>query len=193
MNALGSGVEEYRPHLNGCWTDLHHCPATHYLLCICCLCRSCRRALSEEVKQSNMPVDVCTAALQGVQGVLPFVSPSRRAALLAAVCTLSTRSAARSAVKAACLAFQQSLLDRGGQVLYSDSNTGAPLLPETVLIEWLQVSAMAMHMSSSITFQSTWPWLLFLTLCWWLCMPGRMWCRRPSVRQSLHVLLLTVT
>ncbi|DBA93897.1 TPA: hypothetical protein ACH3X3_013936 [Trebouxia sp. C0006] len=97
-----------------------------------------RRALSEEIKQSNMPVDVCTAALQGVQGVLPFVSPSRRAALLAAVCTLSTRSAARSAVKAACLAFQQSLLDKGGQVLYPDPSTGAILLPEAVLIEWLQ-------------------------------------------------------
>jgi len=92
-----------------------------------------------------MPVDVCTAALQGVQGVLPFVSPSRRAALLAAVCTLSTRSAARSAVKAACLAFQQSLLDKGGQVLYPDPSTGAILLPEAVLIEWLQVSTKAMH------------------------------------------------
>ncbi|KAL0040469.1 hypothetical protein WJX77_008083 [Trebouxia sp. C0004] len=97
-----------------------------------------RQALSEEIKQSNMPVDVCTAALQGVQGVLPFVSPSRRAALLAAVCSLSTRSAARSAVKAACLAFQQSLLDKGGRVLYPDPSTGATLLPEAVLIEWLQ-------------------------------------------------------
>ena len=92
-----------------------------------------------------MPVDVCTAALQGVQGVLPYVSSSRRAALLAAVCTLSTRSAARSAVKAACLAFQQSLLDKGGQVLYPDPSTGAILLPEAVLIEWLQVSTKAMH------------------------------------------------
>ncbi len=86
-----------------------------------------------------MPVDVCTAALQGVQGVLPFVSPARRATLLAAVCTLSHRSAARSAVKAACLTFQQALLAQGGQVLYPDPMTGVTLLPEAVLIEWLQV------------------------------------------------------
>ena len=104
-----------------------------------------RRALSEDVKQANMPLDVCTAALQGVQGVLPFVSPSRRATLLQAVCTLSSRSAARSAVKAACLSFQQTLLAKGGQVLYPDPVTGVPLLPEAVLIGWLQVKIQALR------------------------------------------------
>ena len=106
-----------------------------------CLQRLLRQALSEEVRQANMPVEVCTAALQGVQEVLPFVAPSRRAVLLAAVCTLSSRSAARSGVKAACLAFQHRLLAKGGQALYPDPRSGAPLLPEAVLIEWLLVGS----------------------------------------------------
>ena len=114
-----------------------HVSVTSLLTCIQQLFR---QALSEEVRQANMPVEVCTAALQGVQEVLPFVSPSRRAVLLAAVCTLSTRSAARSGVKAACLAFQHRLLAKGGQALYPDPRSGVPLLPEAVLIEWLLVS-----------------------------------------------------
>ena len=86
-----------------------------------------------------MPSEVCKAALQGIQRALPHVTPSRRAALLAAVTALSTRSAARSAAKAACISFQQELLDQGGQVIYPHPTTGVLLLPEDVLIDWVQV------------------------------------------------------
>lgn len=68
------------------------------------------------------------------------MSPARQAALLAAVTKLSSRVAARSAVKAACLEFQLGLLAKGGAVLHPEPTTGVPLLPEGVLIEWLQVS-----------------------------------------------------
>ena len=97
-----------------------------------------RQVLSEEVKQNKLPAEVCKAALDGVQGVLPYVSPSRRAALLTAVTALSSKSAARTAARAACLFFQQSLMTQGGQVLFAKSASEGPLLPEAVLIEWLQ-------------------------------------------------------
>lgn len=101
----------------------------------------CRQALAAEVTQASVPADVCGAALQGVQGALWHVAPPRRAALLAAASSLSSRATARSAVKAACLDFQLALLAKGGAVLYPDPVTGVPLLPEGVLIEWLQVSS----------------------------------------------------
>lgn len=68
------------------------------------------------------------------------VSPTRQAALLAAVTSLSSRAAARSAVKAACLEFQLALLAKGGAVLHPDPGTGVSQLPEAVLVQWLQVS-----------------------------------------------------
>ena len=105
----------------------------------------CRLALTEDVKQTSLPVDVCTAALQGVQAVLPHTSPERRAVLLSAVTSLSVRSSARSSIKGACLAFQQALLARGGEVLYPNAQTGVPLLPEAVIIEWVQVSQHALY------------------------------------------------
>lgn len=100
----------------------------------------CRLALAEDVKQASLPLDVCTAALQGVQAVLPHATPQRRAALLAAVTSLSVRSSVRSSIRAACLEFQQSLLAKGGAVLYPQPLTGVPLLPEDVVVEWVQVS-----------------------------------------------------
>lgn len=100
-----------------------------------------RQAVWDKVIQANMAAEVCRAALQGVQGALVYVSPSRQEALLAAVSSLSSRAAARSAVKAACLDFQLALLAKGGAVLHPNPGTGVPLLPEAVLIEWLQVSS----------------------------------------------------
>ena len=99
-----------------------------------------RQALSSKLAQASVPADVCRAALQGVQGALLCVSPTRQAALLAAVTSLSSRAAARSAVKAACLEFQLALLAKGGAVLHPDPGTGVPQLPEAVLVQWLQVS-----------------------------------------------------
>lgn len=100
----------------------------------------CRQAVSAEAAQANVPADVCRATLQGVQAGLVHVSTTRQAALLAAVSKLSSRAAARSAVKAACLEFQLGLLAKGGGVLHPDPGTGVALLPEAVLIEWLRVS-----------------------------------------------------
>ena len=89
-----------------------------------------------------MPLEVCKAALQGVQGVLPHVTTSRREALLAAVTALSSRAAARTAAKAACIGFQQALLAQGGQVIYPHPVTGIVLLPEGFFIQWVQVSVL---------------------------------------------------
>ena len=100
-----------------------------------------RQALSPKVTQASIPADVCRAALQGVQGALPCVTPARQAALLAAVSSLSSRAPARSAVKAACLEFQLALLAKGGAVLYPAPGTGVPQLPEEVLVKWLLVSS----------------------------------------------------
>ena len=100
-----------------------------------------RQALSSQITQASVPADVCRAALQGVQGALLCVSATRQAALLAAVTRLSSRAAARSAVKAACLEFQLALLAKGGALLYPDAGTGVPQLPEAVLVLWLQVSS----------------------------------------------------
>ena len=120
-------------HLQGCCRQLiqSHKPIT--------VCH--RQALSSKLAQASVPADVCRAALQGVQGALACVSSSRQAALLAAVTSLSSRAAARSAVKAACLEFQLGLLAKGGAVLYPDLGTGVPQLPEAVLVEWLVVSS----------------------------------------------------
>ena len=111
-----------------------------------------RQALSSQVTQASVPADVCRAALQGVQGALLCVTPTRQAALLAAVTSLSSRAAARSAVKAACLEFQLVLLAKGGAVLYPDPGTGVAQLPEAVLVEWLQVSRVV-HSSNVFELQ----------------------------------------
>lgn len=103
------------------------------------MCR--RQALSSQITQASVTADVCRAALQGVQGALLCVSPARQAALLAAVTSLGSRAAARSAVKAACLEFQLALLAKGGAVLSPHPGTGVPQLPEAVLVHWLQVSS----------------------------------------------------
>lgn len=100
----------------------------------------CRLGLAENVKQASLPLDVCTAALQGIQAVLPHTTPQRRAALLAAVTSLSVRSSARSSIRGACLEFQHTLLAKGGEVLYPNPLTRVPLLPEGVVIDWVQVS-----------------------------------------------------
>ena len=118
------------------------CKPASYTICLHCsdnLYVLCRQALSHHITQPSMPADVCTAALQGVQAALLYVTPARRATLLAAISSLSSRAPSRSAVKAACLDFQLAMLAKGGAVLYPDPVTGVPLLPEGVLIEWLQV------------------------------------------------------
>ena len=102
--------------------------------------------MSSKAAQGSVSADVCRAALQGVQGALPCVSPARQAALLAAVTSLSSRAAARSALKAACLDFQLALVAKGRAVLYRDPNTGVPQLPEAVLVQWLQVRAMCLSL-----------------------------------------------
>lgn len=104
-----------------------------------------RQAMSSKDAQGSVLADVCRAALQGVQGALPCVSPARQAALLAAVTSLSSRAAARSALKAACLEFQLALLAKGRAVLQPNPGTGVPQLPEAVLINWLQVSTVFAH------------------------------------------------
>lgn len=96
--------------------------------------------MSSKAAPGNVSADVCRAALQGVQGALPCVSPTRQAALLAAVISLSSIAAARSALKAACLDFQLALLAKGRAVLQPHPGTGVPQLPEAVLVQWLQVS-----------------------------------------------------
>ena len=97
--------------------------------------------MSSKAAQGSVSAEVCRAALQGVEGALPCVSPARQAALLAAVTSLSSRAAARSALKAACLDFQLALLAKGRAVLYPNPGTGLPQLPGAVLVRWLQVSS----------------------------------------------------
>ena len=97
--------------------------------------------MAEDVQQASLPVDVCIAVLRGVQAVLPFTSPQRRAALLSAVTSLASRSKARSPVKAACLGFQQGLLSQKGAGLFPEPLTGLPVLPEGVIVDWVQVGS----------------------------------------------------